>query len=169
MLMEPAREQIRSVPVRGGETAYLLTPDREDFSALYPGMVRYVLSVREGDLLRAVFRTNTFLVFPVKPPRRRNSCRGKGCRLGAGDRKGPLRHFPELPAGTCPAAAGTGHGSRNPPGQPAAGRQLRHPQRLGRRRRKGSRPDITGHLPARPRHPLLHRVLPVLQHRHLRL
>ena len=67
MLMEPARVQIRSVPVRGGETTYLLTLDREDFSALYPGMVRYVLSVREGDRLRAVFRTNTFEYSPLSP------------------------------------------------------------------------------------------------------
>ena len=67
MLMEPAREPLKSVVVKGGEAEYLLTLDREDFSALYPGMVRYVLAVREGDRLRAVFRTNTFEYSPLSP------------------------------------------------------------------------------------------------------
>ena len=49
MLMEPAREQLKSVLVKGREAEYLLTLDREDFSAIYPRMVRYVLAVREGD------------------------------------------------------------------------------------------------------------------------
>jgi multimeric flavodoxin WrbA len=65
--MEPAREQLKSARVKGGETEYLLTLDREDFSALYPGMVRYVLAVREGDQLCAIFRTNTFEYSPLSP------------------------------------------------------------------------------------------------------
>ena len=67
MLMEPARQPLKSVLVKGREAEYLLTLDREDFSALYPGMVRYVLAVREGDRLRAVFRTNTFEYSPLSP------------------------------------------------------------------------------------------------------
>jgi len=67
MHMEPAREPLKSVLVRGGERKYLLTLDREDFSTLYPGMVRYVLAVREGDRLCAVFHTNTFEYSPLSP------------------------------------------------------------------------------------------------------
>jgi multimeric flavodoxin WrbA len=67
MLMEPARELLKSVPVKSGGKEYLLTLDREDFSALYSRMVRYVLAVREGDNLRAVFRTNTFEYSPLNP------------------------------------------------------------------------------------------------------
>jgi multimeric flavodoxin WrbA len=67
MLMEPARDQLKSVPVKSGGKEYLLTLDREDFSALYPRMVRYVLAVQEGDRLRAVFRTNTFEYSPLSP------------------------------------------------------------------------------------------------------
>lgn len=65
--MEPARTQLRSTTIRHGTAAYLLTLDREDFSALYPGMVRYVLAVREGDRLRAVFRTNSY-EYPATEP-----------------------------------------------------------------------------------------------------
>ena len=67
MLMEPVRDELKSVPVMSGSREYLLTLDREDFSALYPRMVRYVLAVREGDHLRAVFRTNTFEYSPLNP------------------------------------------------------------------------------------------------------
>jgi multimeric flavodoxin WrbA len=67
MLMEPAREPLKRELVKSGEKEYLLTLDREDFSALYPGMVRYILAVREGDRLRAVFRTNTFEYSPLSP------------------------------------------------------------------------------------------------------
>jgi multimeric flavodoxin WrbA len=67
MLMEPAREQLKSVIIRSGAEEYFLTLDREDFSALYPRMIRYVLAVREGDRPRAVFRTNTFEYSPLNP------------------------------------------------------------------------------------------------------
>jgi multimeric flavodoxin WrbA len=67
MLMEPVRDVLKSVPVRSGSREYLLTLDREDFSATYPRMVRYVLAVREGDRPRAVFRTNTFEYSPLSP------------------------------------------------------------------------------------------------------
>ncbi len=67
MLMEPARKPLKSVLVKGSSGEYLLTLDREDFSALYPRMVRYVLAVREEDRLRALFRTNTFEYSPLNP------------------------------------------------------------------------------------------------------
>ncbi|MGB9176765.1 MAG: flavodoxin family protein [Methanoregula sp.] len=65
--MEPAREELKSILVKGGLGEYLLTLDREDFSALYPRLVRYILSVREGDRPRALFRTNTFEYSPLNP------------------------------------------------------------------------------------------------------
>jgi multimeric flavodoxin WrbA len=67
MHMEPAREELKSVLVKGAEEEYLLTLEREDFSSLYPRLVRYILSVREGDRMRALFRTNTFEYSPLNP------------------------------------------------------------------------------------------------------
>jgi multimeric flavodoxin WrbA len=64
---DQVREILKSVRVRGREAEYLLTLEREDFSALYPRMVRFVLTVREGDRIRAVFRTNTFEYSPLSP------------------------------------------------------------------------------------------------------
>jgi multimeric flavodoxin WrbA len=101
MLMEPARVQIRSVQVRGGETEYLLTLDREDFSALYPGMVRYVLAVREGDRLHAVFRTNTFEYSPLSPIAAETAAQEKAAgweQEMATDSSGIFRNYPAEPA-----------------------------------------------------------------------
>jgi multimeric flavodoxin WrbA len=77
MLMEPARELLKSVPVKSSGKEFLLTLDREDFSAIYPRMVRYILSVREGDNLRAVFRTNTFEYSPLNPLAAETAARNK--------------------------------------------------------------------------------------------
>ncbi len=65
--MEPVREVLKNREVSRGGKEYLLTLLREDFSLLYPGMVRYILSLREGENLRAVFRTNTFEYSPLSP------------------------------------------------------------------------------------------------------
>ncbi len=65
--MEPVRERLRETPVKSGSTGYLLTLDREDFSALYPHMVRYVLAVSTVAERIAVFRTNTFEYSPLSP------------------------------------------------------------------------------------------------------
>lgn len=46
---------------------YTLTLDREDYSTLYPRMVRYVLAVSTGTNRVAVFRTNTFEYSPLSP------------------------------------------------------------------------------------------------------
>jgi multimeric flavodoxin WrbA len=65
--MEPVRERLRTVTVAHENGEYLLTLDREDFSALYPRMVRYVLAVTVNGLRVAVFRTNTFEYSPLSP------------------------------------------------------------------------------------------------------
>jgi len=128
MLMEPAREPLKSVLVKSGEAEYLLTLDREDFSALYPRMVRYVLAIREGDRLRAVFRTNTFEYSPLSPLAAETAAREKAAEWEqdlATDPAGIFRNEPAEPA-------------RRQPG-PATDLVII----------QGSpRPDITGHLPA---------------------
>lgn len=65
--MEPIRERLREVLVKNGDREYTLTLDREDYSALYPRMVRYVLAVSAGTNRLAVFRTNTFEYSPLSP------------------------------------------------------------------------------------------------------
>ena len=65
--MEPVRELVRSRTVGAGTEQYLLTLHREDFSALYPGMIRYVLAVMSGDIPLALFRTNTYEYSPLNP------------------------------------------------------------------------------------------------------
>ncbi len=101
LLMEPAREQIKSVQVKSGGGEYLLTLDREDFSALYPGMVRYILTVHEGDRPRAVFRTNTFEYSPLSPLAAGTAAQEKAAeweRELAKDPSGIFRNYPAEPA-----------------------------------------------------------------------
>ncbi len=101
MLMEPARENLKNVRITGRETEYLLTLDREDFSAIYPRMVRYVLAVQEGDLLRAVFRTNTFEYTPLSPLAAETAAQEKAAeweRELTADPSGIFRNFPAKPS-----------------------------------------------------------------------
>jgi multimeric flavodoxin WrbA len=101
MLMEPARELLKSVLVKGGEKEFLLTLEREDFSALYPRMVRYVLTVREGKRLRAVFRTNTFEYPPLSPLAAESAAREKAARWERElktDPSGIFQNYPAEPA-----------------------------------------------------------------------
>jgi multimeric flavodoxin WrbA len=101
MHMEPAREQLKSVAVRSGGKEYLLTLDREDFSALYPRMVRYVLAVQEGDSLRAVFRTNTFEYSPLSPLAAETAALEKAAGWEqeiTKDPSGIFRNYPAVPA-----------------------------------------------------------------------
>jgi len=65
--MEPVRERIRSVEINAGKERYILTLNSEDFSALYAGMVRYTLTVTEGERMISVFRTNSFEYSPLVP------------------------------------------------------------------------------------------------------
>jgi multimeric flavodoxin WrbA len=98
MLMEPARELLKSVPVKSGGKEYLLTLDREDFSALYPRMVRYVLAVREGDNLRAIFRTNTFEYSPLNPLAAETAVREKAGEWEQELKRDPSGIFRNYPA-----------------------------------------------------------------------
>jgi len=65
--MEPVRERVRSVEINAGKERYILILDSEDFSMLYPGMVRYTLTAREGERIISVFRTNSFEYSPLVP------------------------------------------------------------------------------------------------------
>jgi multimeric flavodoxin WrbA len=65
--MEPATELIRRVEINSGKERFILTLNSEDFSALYPGMFRYTLTVTEGERTIAVFRTNSFEYSPLVP------------------------------------------------------------------------------------------------------
>jgi multimeric flavodoxin WrbA len=99
--MEPVREQLKSIPVRGDGTKYLLTLDREDFSAVYPCMKRYVLAVREGEQIRAVFRTNTFEYSPLSPLAAETAAREKAVEWEqeiTTDPSGIFRNYPARPA-----------------------------------------------------------------------
>jgi multimeric flavodoxin WrbA len=99
--MEPAREELKSVRVRTGGAEYHLTLHREDFSALYPGMVRYVLAVRDGDRPRAVFRTNTFEYSPLSPLAAETAAQEKAAEWEqdlAADPSAIFRNYPAEPA-----------------------------------------------------------------------
>jgi multimeric flavodoxin WrbA len=65
--MESLREIMRQVEIAAGKDRFLLTVQREDFSAVYPGMVRYSVSVASGSRPDAVFRTNTYEYSPLVP------------------------------------------------------------------------------------------------------
>ena len=65
--MDPATELIRRVEINSGKEWYVLTLSSEDFSALYPRMVRYTLTVTEGERMISVFRTNSFEYSPLVP------------------------------------------------------------------------------------------------------
>lgn len=65
--MEPVRERVRSVEINAGKERYILTLDSEDFSMLYPGMIRYTLTAQEGERIISIFRTNSFEYSPLVP------------------------------------------------------------------------------------------------------
>jgi multimeric flavodoxin WrbA len=65
--MEPVRDLVRSVEINAGKERYILTLQYEDFSSLYPGMIRYSLTVTERERIVSVFRTNTFEYSPLVP------------------------------------------------------------------------------------------------------
>jgi multimeric flavodoxin WrbA len=66
-MMEPVRELMRSVETDAGKVRYTLNLYHEDFSALYPGMIRYTVIVMAGEQMIAVFRTNSFEYSPLVP------------------------------------------------------------------------------------------------------
>jgi multimeric flavodoxin WrbA len=65
--MEPVRELVRSIEIDAGKERYILTLESENFSALYPGMVRYSLTVTDGERIISDFRTNSFEYSPRVP------------------------------------------------------------------------------------------------------
>ena len=65
--MEPVRELVRSVEIDAGKVWYTLNLYHEDFSALYPGMIRYTVIVMAGEQMIAIFRTNSFEYSPLVP------------------------------------------------------------------------------------------------------
>jgi multimeric flavodoxin WrbA len=65
--MDPVRELLSGREIGNGANRVSLTLHREDFSAVYPGMIRYSLAVSSGEKVRAVFRTNTFEYSPLVP------------------------------------------------------------------------------------------------------
>ena len=66
-MMEPVTEIVRKTEIDSGIDRYILTLDSEDFSMLYPGMVRYTLTIKEGEKTISVFRTNTYEYSPLVP------------------------------------------------------------------------------------------------------
>ena len=65
--MEPERVRLREKRVPGPEGELILSLDREDYSALYPGMLRFTLGVFSGGETRALFRTNSYEYAPRVP------------------------------------------------------------------------------------------------------
>jgi len=65
--MVPVRELVRSAEIDAGMVRYTLNLYHEDFSALYPGMIRYSVIVTAGEQVKAVFRTNSFEYSPLVP------------------------------------------------------------------------------------------------------
>ena len=63
--MKPAQELLQSTTVPAAGRAYQLTLRSEDFSALYPGMIRYVLEAEAPGGKRARYITNTFEYSPL--------------------------------------------------------------------------------------------------------
>ena len=65
--MEPVRTLLRSTGAGSGNSGCTLTLYREDFTALYPGMVRFEIKVACRGETVAVFRTNTYEYSPLVP------------------------------------------------------------------------------------------------------
>jgi multimeric flavodoxin WrbA len=65
--MEPVTEVVRSVEINAGNVQYALNLYHEDFSALYPGMIRFTVIVKSEEKTIAVFRTNSFEYSPLVP------------------------------------------------------------------------------------------------------
>ena len=65
--MEPVRTLLRSIVTGAGSSKCTLTLHREDFTALYPGMMRFEIKVTCGDHTVDVFRTNTYEYPPLVP------------------------------------------------------------------------------------------------------
>jgi len=65
--MQPDRVRLREKSVKGPDGEFILSLDREDYSLLYPGMLRYTLGVFSGGEALALFRTNSYEYAPRVP------------------------------------------------------------------------------------------------------
>jgi multimeric flavodoxin WrbA len=99
--MDPSTALIRRVEINSGKERYIITLNSEDFSALYPGMVRYILTVTEGERMVAVFRTNTYEYSPLVPLAAESVAKRKADEWEREVRNNPmeftLNHQQELP------------------------------------------------------------------------
>jgi multimeric flavodoxin WrbA len=66
-IMQPEQVRLRERRLTGREGERILSLDREDYSALYPGMLRYTVSVSSGEEVLALFRTNSYEYAPRDP------------------------------------------------------------------------------------------------------
>lgn len=60
--MEPVRELVHGIEIDAGKVWYTLNLYHEDFSALYPGMIRYTVIVMAGEQMIAVLKEASLLV-----------------------------------------------------------------------------------------------------------
>lgn len=65
--MERKREELRRITIPSGEGEFTLLLEREDFSDVYPEMVRFTLSVFLAEEKIAHFRTNSYEYAPKVP------------------------------------------------------------------------------------------------------
>ncbi len=65
--MDPVTENVRTITINSDRDRYVLTLDSEDFSLLYPGLIRYTLTLKEGEKTISVFRTNSYEYSPLVP------------------------------------------------------------------------------------------------------
>lgn len=65
--MPGTRKLLLVKEIAAGTGKFTLSLEEEDLSALYPGMIRYTVSVLSGDARIALFRTNTYEYAPSVP------------------------------------------------------------------------------------------------------
>ena len=106
LLMEPAQELLQGTTVTAGGRAYQLTLYREDLSALYPGMTRYVLEAVAPGGERARYITNTFEYSPLLPGSAESAAREMMAGWEDDLHNGPDRIFSGYPARTCTTLPG---------------------------------------------------------------
>jgi multimeric flavodoxin WrbA len=75
MQPKPVCLQEARIPAPGQDL--LLSLYREDYSAVYPGMIRYTVCARSGDENEEIFRTNTYEYSPRDPLRAENVARDR--------------------------------------------------------------------------------------------
>jgi len=65
--MQPERVRLREKRVTGRDGELILSLDQEDYSVLYPGMLRYTLGVFSDGEALVLFRTNSYEYAPRDP------------------------------------------------------------------------------------------------------